>query len=162
MVYSKISRPTHPGNVGARLPRNWTDLGNIRFNWFVDHVSKKVEFSCTIKNSGDLTAKGPFTIIFGVSFSILDPNSGTTVPQSMTLEDTIEFQDGDEIEGGGTFTTQRIRADLEYIFPGGGSNLNVYTLEAIVDAAQELDELTTTNNRKKLEWYITDPNAFDH
>ncbi|MFK7772098.1 MAG: hypothetical protein AB8F94_08155 [Saprospiraceae bacterium] len=159
MVYSRISRPTHPGNVGVRLPKNWTDLGNIRFNWYVDHVSKIVEFSCTIKNSGDIPATGPFTIVFGVSYSILNPNSRATVPRTVSIEDRLMFENNEEIEGDGTFTTRRIRAELEYLFPGNSSN--VYTLEVIIDAEQELEERSISNNRKKLEWYMLDPNAFD-
>ncbi len=84
--------------------RNYVDLHVGRLQVAVNHSAGTAEFTFPVKNLGDLPAKGPFSIVVGVSYQ-LHNGSVDTIPQSYTQEAVLTFNSHDEIPGNSTYMT---------------------------------------------------------
>ena len=147
-----VLRPT----AGVREVRNYVDLHVGQVQVEVNHSAGTVEFSVPIKNIGDLPAKGPFSIVMGVSYHIHD-GSSDTVPQSYTHEVVYTFNQYDEIPGNSTYVTNpAITTLLGYI---DVSAANKYDIEVLVDPAMQVPEPYTSNNRTTVRWFTSTPPA---
>lgn len=137
----------------VRRIRNYVDLQVGKLTAVVNHSVGTVDFSFPVINVGDLPAKGPFSIVVGVSYKVHD-GSSNTIPQSFTQEAVYTFAYYNEIAGNSTFPTPPITAHLGYI---NISNANIYEIEIIIDSEMQVAEASESNNRTIIRWFTTTP-----
>ncbi len=148
---------SHP----RRMVRNYVDLYPGRLIVRTNHSAATVSFSFPVKNYGDLPARGPFSILVAVSYQ-LHRGEINTIPQSYTHEAVYTFSEDSEITGNSTFETPPLTAFLGYI---DNSSVNRYVVEIFIDSALQVEEGSESNNRSRVDWFITKPasasRAFD-
>ena len=115
-------------NLGIRLPKNFVDLYPGRLVVTPNHSAGTVGFSFPVKNWGDLPARGPFSIVVGVSYQ-LHSGEPNTIPRSYTHERVYTFSEDSIIAGNSTYMTPPLVAFLGYI---DISSVNKYVVEIIV------------------------------
>lgn len=138
-----------------RQPRNYVDLYAGRLRALVNPPNGTVGFYFPVKNLGDLPARGPFSIVVGVSYRLHSGESGT-IPQSYTHEAVYTFSEDSEIPGGSTYQTPPIVVQLGYI---DVSLANRYTVEINVDSELQVQERSEANNRLIVDWFTTSGQA---
>ncbi len=118
----------------ADLPR--PDLRPIAFR--ITRQGRTISVAGEIENRGEAAARGPFTIVLGVTFTA--PNG-----QLQTRELDVVIPSSTTIEGFGTrFVTQALTNIPLVSTP--------YELEMIVDADQQVSESVESNNYLAIKW----------
>ena len=151
-----FDKPVAPTNVGVRQFRNYVDLTVGRLQVGVNHSAGTCTFSFPVKNLGDLPARGPFSIVVGVSYQLATDDNPNTLPLSYTHEAVYTFGPENEIAGNSTYMTPPITAFLGYI---DVDNVNKYSVEIIVDSELQVTEANETNNRKTVTWFTSSPSS---
>ena len=144
-----LKRQQYDHCVHPPLPK--PDLVARTFQIRPNHQARTLEVSGVIRNSGDGPAHGPFQVTLGVSYT----DRNLTV---ITRQLNIQIPAGVTIEGHGSeLVTDGIK-NLPLLYRTENPKF-VYQLDMIVDSANQVSEVTESNNVLSMQYWTIPPHA---
>ncbi|MBN9131904.1 MAG: hypothetical protein J0H48_00845 [Nitrosospira multiformis] len=131
--------------INPPLPK--PDLRAKTFRLNTNHTDRKVSVACVVQNDGEGPATGPFQIVLGVSYMNAE---GTNISRQMVFLVPSSVT----IEGFGTEYTTEAMENIPLLYRDENANF-VYWLEMIVDAENQVQETSDSNNRLSIRhWWV--------
>jgi CARDB len=125
------------------------DLVAKTFQIKPNHTTRTMEVACVIQNDGDGPARGPFVVTLGVTFK---DEKGATVTRQLD----IQIPAGTTIEGHGTQFITRPMVNIPLLYRNEHPDA-IYLLEMIVDANNQVAEVSESNNRLSQQYWALRP-----
>lgn len=125
------------------------DLVARTFQIRKNHSERTLSVSGVIQNSGEAHASGPFEVVLGVSYY---GKEGSYITRQLNIHIPSDVM----IEGHGTLYTTEPMNDIPLIYRDENP-LAVYTLELIVDSANQISEVSDSNNFATLKYWTVSP-----
>jgi CARDB len=135
--------------VHPPLPK--PDLLAKTFQIKPNHQAKTLEVAAVIQNIGDGPAQGPFQVTLGVTYT--DPHL-TVITRQLNIPVPATVR----IEGhGAQFITDSIK-NLPLLYRTDNPKF-VYEFDMIVDSANQISEVSESNNVLSMRWWTVPPPA---
>ena len=113
------------------------------------HDSQTMDIACVIQNDGDGPARGPFEVVLGVSYK---NREGTQITRQLT----IHVPNDVTIEGHGTQYITEAIPNIPLLYRDDNANF-VYDFEMIVDATNQVSEVSESNNYVSFRYWTVRP-----
>ena len=148
---SQISATQKRYNDCLHPPLPKPDLLAKTFQIKPNHIAKTLEVAGVIQNIGDGPAQGPFQVTLGVSYT----DTHLTV---ITRQLNIQVPATVRIEGHGMqYTTDSIK-NLPLLYRSDNPKF-IYEFDMIVDSANQISEVSESNNVLSLKWWTIPPGS---
>ncbi len=147
----EITRKQQQYNNCVNPPAPKPDLIAKTFRIKPNHLARTLEVAGVIQNNGDGPARGPFEVTFGVSY--IERNL-TVITRQLNIRVAAAVR----IEGHGSeFVTESIK-NLPLLYRSENPKF-IYQFEMIVDSANQVSEVSESNNFLSMRYWTVPPAA---